>query len=64
MDKPYIYLFKTRKRNYIYDVNTNAIISINAELYKLLSDGYVYDSEEIQNNTDLKKLIDNGYLNQ
>lgn len=62
MDKPYIYLFKTRKRNYIYDVNTNAIISINAELYNLLNNAYIIDSEEIQKRSDLKKLIDNGYL--
>lgn len=34
MDKPFIHLFQTPNGNYIYDINTNAILKIDDNLYK------------------------------
>jgi uncharacterized protein len=34
--KPFIHLFKTLKNNYIFDVNTNAILTVENEVYSYL----------------------------
>ena len=38
MNKPFIHCFETPKGKYFYDVNTNAIVRVSADLYDYLSD--------------------------
>ena len=59
---PFIHIFKTPKENYIYDVNTNSILKVQSEIYKILvkylNNGLLKD-DEMQ---ELDKLKKQGYL--
>ncbi|AGF55622.1 uncharacterized protein B0P06_000273 [Clostridium saccharoperbutylacetonicum] len=57
---PFIYKFKTPRSNYIYDINTNMLVSINKEIYDILgkkdiSDSIDNSSEEFEIINEMKK---------
>ena len=37
MEKPFVFLFSSPNAHYCYDVNTNSLLSISADLYKILT---------------------------
>lgn len=59
-EKPFIHLFKTSIGNYLYDVNTNKIISISQELFLFLTGENVELSENIEKEKTVLKNA--GYL--
>ncbi|HOM03451.1 MAG TPA: Cys-rich peptide radical SAM maturase CcpM [Acetivibrio sp.] len=68
-EKPFIHLFETQGGKYIFDVNTNAIIKINNETYRMLEDlleDKNYIGEKFQSycesNYILKELKEKGFL--
>ncbi len=67
---PFIHLFKSPNGFYFFDVNKDKVVSVNESLYHFLYSGKeipedissikeLNDSDQVQ----LKKLIDEGYLN-
>lgn len=68
-EKPFIHLFETQGGQYIFDVNTNAIIKVKNEEYSLLrdlSDNNSYNNDELyddyKQNKILGKLRAGGFL--
>jgi uncharacterized protein len=66
-DKPFIHLFQTRAGYYIYDVNTNMMLKVNQEVFKLLEDEQLnkINSSEIFRRKEydsIKKLKEEGCL--
>ena len=62
-DKPFIHLFKTPGSYYIYDVNTNAILSVDKDVFDFLE--YKMDSntsKEVDWPSEIVEFIDNGFL--
>lgn len=57
-DFPFIQFFKTSNNYYIFDVNTNKIIKIEAEVYELLNKGFDLAKEH----PTVKNLIKQGFL--
>lgn len=53
--KPFVYVFKTAKGCYLYDVNTNVLCSVSNESYEILQKGEQYNCE-------LQELKDAGLL--
>ena len=47
MWKPFVHFFKTPKGNYLYDVNTNAIVRVSSQLYEYLSSEIEIPSRDI-----------------
>lgn len=54
--KPFVYMFKTAREYYIYDVNTSSLIKIAKNIYEKIKCGN-YESDY-----SCKALIENGYL--
>lgn len=61
-DKPFIKVFETNKRYYLYDVNKNEIQNINHEQYEILKDVINGRLVNYRDNEKLKKLLENGCL--
>lgn len=62
-NKPFIKLFKTPYRYYVYDVNTNAIISVSEETYENLNKFLKNDNpNENLYNEEILYLQEQGYL--
>ncbi len=62
--KPFIHLFKNSSAYYVYDVNTNKIITVSKDIYNFLS-GKVADNTEGQNASiidSINELRIQGYL--
>lgn len=62
-DTPFIHLFKTHDNYYIYDVNTNMILSIQKDTYKYLIENKdkLYTSD-ISINKEVQILLSKGFL--
>src|SRR5690242_4491027 len=65
--KPFVYLFNTYDKYYLYDANNNIIINMVKEAYGVLeSELLSWDSnnsvKRIHNNEDLRKIYDEGLL--
>ncbi|EPY6469955.1 Cys-rich peptide radical SAM maturase CcpM [Clostridium sporogenes] len=64
--KPFVKLFETNKKYYLYDVNRNAILNISEDVYNVIKN--VLNNQTIENiNTyknlhSIKKLQDEGFL--
>jgi uncharacterized protein len=65
--KPFIHLFKTKKNNYVYDVNSNDILKINDTVFDFLhlyqSGLKIEDVKEIMNEEHSEEEIENIYQN-
>lgn len=67
-EKPFIHLFETQGGQYILDVNTNVIIRIESEEYKLLKDllnNDLYNEKiyaDYEKNKTLRRLREKGFL--
>lgn len=61
-EKPFIHLFETSIGNYLYDVNTNKIISISRELYDFIEGENSELSEKVEK--EIKTLKSAGYLKE
>lgn len=61
-NKPFIKLFKTNNKNYIYDVNKNAILSIDKTDYELLDKSMKENIEDYTKLEELNKLYKEGFL--
>ncbi|WDV46760.1 Cys-rich peptide radical SAM maturase CcpM [Clostridiaceae bacterium M8S5] len=62
---PFIHTFKTRGRKYVYDVNTNTILSVADDVYEYLNTG-IKKNEEISDDlkSKIEKLVDQGFLSE
>lgn len=63
---PFIHIFRTNEKMYVYDVNTNVILQINEYMYNYLKDNSIKTRTFIDDN--IKKSIiemkSNGYLSE
>ena len=67
--KPFIHLFKTLNRNYLYDVNKNMILEIDPEIYGELENMQNHPvkttsgaQQDNKHRTRIDKLISLGFL--
>ncbi|MDD3415193.1 MAG: Cys-rich peptide radical SAM maturase CcpM [Lachnospiraceae bacterium] len=56
-EKPFIHLFKTRKKYYIYDVNTSSIICVKKQVFEILN-----SRQDFNKIPELHKLYEKGFL--
>jgi uncharacterized protein len=63
-NQPFIHLFKTRDKNYLYDVNTNTILQITEDIFNLLSNNSIcnksFSNKKAQEK--IEKLKSYGFL--
>lgn len=62
MWKPFVHFFKTPKGNYLYDVNTNAIVRVASQLYEYLSSGIEIPSSDVDILKKIETLRNAGML--